>query len=439
MKRALRFVFRQALRVFFRRIDVEGSERVPVDGAVVFVVNHPNGLVDPLLLLCFAPRPVSFLAKAPLFRMPVVGSRVRAFGSIPVYRRQDAGTDPRRNRETFEAAHRLLGGGGALGLFPEGASHDEPQLLPLRTGAARIVLGAAAQGNAPVFIVPAGLFYTWKQTFRSSALVLFGDALEVPPLPLEDGEPTRDAVRDLTARIAAALDALTLHAQTREALALVRLADRIFASGDGPGALVDQLARRRQFVEGHRLLAVKDPARLAALEDRIAQFDAERRAARLSIEDLTPEGLGVRGVLLLLAENAGALLFAPLAAVGALVHYPAYRLAGVFARRIARQEEDLASTAKVGTSLLLFPATWLAGALLVGRAFGLAAGLSAVVLLPLSGYAALRAAEAFDAIVGRMRAVGILLLRHGAVRRLLARRNAIRREILALAQELDLA
>jgi hypothetical protein len=232
---------------------------------------------------------------------------------------------------------------------------------------------------------------------------------------------------------------LTLHAQTQEALALVRLADRIFASGDGPGALVDQLVRRQRFVEGHRRLAVKDPARLAAVEDRIAQFDAERRAARLSIEDLTPEGLGAPGVFLLLAENAGALLFAPLAAAGALVHYPAYRLAGFFARRIARREEDLASTAKVGISVLLFPATWLAGALLVGRAFGLLAGLAALVLVPLSGWAALRATEAFDAVVGRMRAVGILLLRRGAVRRLLARRNAIRREILALAEELDLA
>ena len=93
IRRFLRALFRLALRIFFRRVEVEGAERVPREGAVIFAVNHPNALVDPLLLLCFAPRPVSVLAKAPLFSMPVIGSFVRAFDSIPVYRSQDPGTD----------------------------------------------------------------------------------------------------------------------------------------------------------------------------------------------------------------------------------------------------------------------------------------------------------------------------------------------------------
>ncbi|MFN2635111.1 MAG: 1-acyl-sn-glycerol-3-phosphate acyltransferase [Thermoanaerobaculia bacterium] len=86
MRSLLRALFAQALRIFFRRIEVEGAERVPETGPAIFVVNHPNALVDPVLLLCFSPRPISFLAKAPLFRMPVVGLLVRTFDSIPVYR-----------------------------------------------------------------------------------------------------------------------------------------------------------------------------------------------------------------------------------------------------------------------------------------------------------------------------------------------------------------
>src|SRR5204862_83182 len=82
-------------------------------GPVLFVLNHPNGLIDPGFLLCLAPRRVSFLAKAPLFRMPLVGWLCRTFQAIPVHRRQDAGADPARNRETFEAARRVLAGAGA--------------------------------------------------------------------------------------------------------------------------------------------------------------------------------------------------------------------------------------------------------------------------------------------------------------------------------------
>ena len=83
MRRAITAFFRFCLRIFFRRIELLGLERVPRHGAVVFAVNHPNGLVDPLFLLCFAPAPVSFLAKAPLFGYPIIGWIVRAFDTHP--------------------------------------------------------------------------------------------------------------------------------------------------------------------------------------------------------------------------------------------------------------------------------------------------------------------------------------------------------------------
>ena len=69
-----------ALRIYFRRIEVTGLEHVPLETPVIFVLNHPNALVDPAFLLCLAPRPVSFLAKAPLFKIPLLGFLVR--GSI---------------------------------------------------------------------------------------------------------------------------------------------------------------------------------------------------------------------------------------------------------------------------------------------------------------------------------------------------------------------
>ncbi|HEX6717103.1 MAG TPA: 1-acyl-sn-glycerol-3-phosphate acyltransferase, partial [Pyrinomonadaceae bacterium] len=73
IRRVIVAVLRLALRIYFQRIEVTGVEHVPLDTPVIFVLNHPNALVDPVFLLCLAPRPVSFLAKAPLFRMPVIG------------------------------------------------------------------------------------------------------------------------------------------------------------------------------------------------------------------------------------------------------------------------------------------------------------------------------------------------------------------------------
>src|SRR5881392_2956385 len=168
MRRAVTALLRVLIRVFFKRIDIVDMERVPDDAPVIFAVNHPNALIDPLFLLCFAPRPVSFLAKAPLFRMPVIGWFARGFDSIPVYRRED-NFSPAQNRETFARARQTLARGGAIAIFPEGTTHSDPRLKTLKTGAARIALGSTLR----VMVVPTGLFYTSKQTFRSAAVMYF--------------------------------------------------------------------------------------------------------------------------------------------------------------------------------------------------------------------------------------------------------------------------
>lgn len=435
MRRFLRALFARALSVFFRRIEVQGAERVPRTGPVLFVVNHPNGLVDPLLLLCFTPRPVAFLAKEPLFRMPLVGFFVRRFDSIPVHRRQDPGADLAKNRTAFESARRLLARGGSLALFPEGASHDAPGLLPMKTGVARIALGTAAQAGAPLTIIPAGLYYTWKQRFHSSALILFGEPIPVFPVNLDEkGDPGREDVRNLTERIGVALGELTLQAQSHEALDLVRQAERIFGEADD---LAGELSRRRRFVEGYRLLAAREPQRLAKLEERIARFEAERRAAGLSLDHLTPEALRWREMARLFGRSLAALFLLPLAGAGVLIHYPAYRVAGFLARRIARRQPDVGATVKVAAGMLLFPATWLLGALAAWKLWGAAAGVATLVLLPISGWAALSAGEALDSLLGRTKALASLLFRGAALRRLLARRAAIRREIVQIAERLE--
>src|SRR5262249_42248401 len=154
--------------------------------------------------------------------------------------------------------------------------------------------------------VPAGLYYTWKRRFRSSVLLSFGQPIAVPLVALEgDGEPPADAVRDLTQRLEESLSVLTLQAESQDVLDLVRRAERVFAEEDGGPLrqLSAELELRRRFVEGYRRLAERDPRRLAAIEERIARFDAERKAAGLSLETLTPRGLDAMQVMRLLLRN----------------------------------------------------------------------------------------------------------------------------------------
>lgn len=467
MRRAIKVVLRFALRVFFRRVEVVGRRRVPREGACMFVLNHPNGLVDPAFLLCYAPRRVSFLAKSPLFRMPVIGFFVRALDSIPVYRRQDEGGEAAaaHNRETFGRAAALLRRGGTIAICPEGASHSEPYLLPLKSGAARIALGAVStgaraggggegvEGRDPrplppdpldLKIVPAGLYYTAKTTFRSGALLYFGEPITVEPAaPDDDGEPPREAVRALSERIAEALRSLTLGADRREALAVVARAERIFSSADdgedeGP-SLERELRRRRRFVEAYAFHRQHSPARLEELEQRIGRYEEALRQA--GFED--PRQLSAAAVTeyararTLALRAALFVLLLPLALVGAALHYPAYKLAGFLATRFAREYDDVLSTFKIAAALLLFPATWVALACLLYPFAGWWGVLDALVCAPLAGLVALRTREEFGRFVAGTRAALFFLRQRSFFRSLLEERRRIRREILALGDEYD--
>ena len=420
-RNAITAFLRFAVQLFFRRVEVMGRENIPADGPVMFAVNHPNGLVDPLFVLCFAPRPVSFLAKAPLFRYPIIGWFVRALDCIPVYRKQDntKGT----NAETFGRAREVLAHGGSIAIFPEGTTHSDSQLRELKTGAARIALGANLER---LTIVPAGIYYTAKHVFRSDALVAFGEGLPVTSSrALAPGEePPADEVEGLTARIDAALDTVTLQADSHAALDLISRAEAIF-SADEEQPLSVELELRRRFIAGYRYLCERDPQRLRRLESSLVQFEAELGRAAIGTHELRP---GLRPLAILRS-----VLLLPFAVLGVLVNWPTYRVVGFLAKQFSRGQNEMVATMKFIGALLLYPLTWLVLAFVGWRWFGTPAALATLLLLPILGWLGLRVFEDLDRIIGQTRT---FLFRRSALHRLRTRRHELRDEIVAVAEEM---
>ena len=428
-------VLRFALRIFFRRVEVAGLERVPRDGALMFVLNHPNALVDPAFLLCYAPRPVSFLAKSTLFKTPI-----RLF--VPRPRRirlpqQDAAKTV-QNRETFRRVHQLLTS-GAPRLAPivrnkpssdrsSGASPSRSRRLDRPRG------GRSTCASSPRLTTP-------QRPPSARGAAHFGEPIKVPSVALDDsGEPPREAVRELSDRIARGLRDATLNADHHEALQTVARAERIFSSADdaapeGERSLADELSLRRRFVEGYAFHRTQSPERLAALEARIRRYEEELEQAGLDAEDFSPRrsrstpavGHLITRVALFLALSAPAL-------VGARA-YPAYRLAGFFAKKFSRDYDDMVSTIKVISALLLFPLTWLALSALAFALVGWKTALAAFLLAPLTGFIAVRFSEKLDRFIAGTRAVLFFITERRFFRQLLTERRAIRREILALGDE----
>lgn len=432
MRRLLTAALGVVVRIFFRRVDVAGREHVPPQGPVIFAGNHPNALVDPVLLLVHAGRPVSFLAKEPLFRTPVIGALVRALASIPVYRRMDQ-ADTRRNEATFAAARELLAAGGSIAIFPEGTSHSDPALKPFRTGAARIALGARTAG---LVIVPVGLFYTAKTRFRSKALLCFGPPIAVDAPVVEADQPPEGSVRALTHALEGALAALTVQADRHEALHLAEAAERILVSSAGtPADLTDRLQLRQRLLAGYARLRVEAPDRLAGITSRLTRYKAE-----LSEAGLTPGLLPATGYRLGTVLRTGGralvvlLLLLPLALIGGVLHAPGWLLIDRIGRRFERTSPDMAATVKALGGLLFYPLTWGLAAWWAGAHRGWPAAIATLAVAPVAGWAALRFLEETDRLLGGAR--GLLLAVTGRWRflRLVAERDAIRKELAELGR-----
>ncbi len=490
-RRIIVAILRFAMRIYFRRVEVVGLEHVPLQTPVIFVLNHPNALVDPAFLLCLAPRRISFLAKAPLFRMPVLGYFVRALDCLPVYRHQDQGEDISKNQEMFAAARALLARGGTIGICPEGVSHDEPRLRPIKTGAARIALGAVSTVTASktdhsaagppadagglnetkigppadaggsdktkttspadaggsdkskpcteLKIVPAGLYYTSKTKFRSAALLYFGKPIAVEPAELEpDGNPPRAAVRDLSTKIESALRAVMLDAEHEEALQTISRAERIFSSeavDEGDESLAEELQLQQRFNRAYALLQERAPERLRKLEVRMIRFEEELTQAGVDPDDLSAPTSTLAVFRHLITRVLLFLLLVVPASLGALVHYPAYRLGGYVATRFSKNYEDVISTVKIISAMLLFPMTWVLAAVAAYALQGWELAIAMVIVLPVAGYLAIRFFEGLDSFMGGLRALVFFLMRRRFFVRLLAERKAIRNEILALGEE----
>ncbi len=422
------------LSIFYRRIETHGLQAVPRDGPLLIVANHGNALLDAVLLLKLVPRRISFLAKHTLFSMPVIGFFLKRIGGIPVYRRQDDPGQTSRNDEMLEACRRVLARGGAVSIFPEGKSHNRPRLEPLRAGAARIYFRAADTVPKPARVLPVGLNFERKGSFRSRALVIFGSPVHALDLiPLEAAEPGTGVLK-LTRRIEESLSALLPGLESWEELEFIREIQHLYL-GYREGSLARETWTLRRFLEGYRSLREIDPEPILALRRR---WEAYRRLLRrFSLTDPEVELAAAprKAARFLLQSAAVVLLVLPLAAVGAVVHFIPYWMCAWLERRY-NSHPEMAATFKWIAGTALFPLTYLIGATIPLLAGNLRVALACLVLMPVTGWAALLVAENRQRLVESARALLLALPGPRALERIRKERTGILEEVAALARKL---
>jgi 1-acyl-sn-glycerol-3-phosphate acyltransferase len=371
---------------------------------VLFVGNHPNSLIDPVLIITTCGRKVHFAAKDTLFKGRIMRAVLRGLGAVPLARKTDhAGAID--NDAAFEHMFGVLDGGGAIGIFPEGLSHDESQLAKLKTGAARLALGAAARGRT-VSIIPCGLTFIHPKRFRSRVLVQYG-----PPVAL--GE--RD-VRALTAEIAVALRRLTINAPDWDTVRALDAVRRLYQPQDI--SIEDRVELARRFNAYYPTVAddprvVEAMSRVRAYQRELDELGITDRELARDLSKLEISARTMRHIILVA-------FWLPLTAPGAPFHLPTFAFARIVGPRLTPRKDVIATT-KMLIGMLLVLLSYAAAVAVVWWRFDVIRALIVAIVLPLSGWATLRVLDRIRLV---RRGIGVLV-----------RRLRFRREVRALRAE----
>lgn len=460
--RALRALVRGIMRVFFREIAVAGRTNVPEAAGGLLVAWHPNGIVDPALILSTFPGQIVFGARHGLLKWPLLGSLMRGLGTVPIYRAQDAGTtDPEARRaandKSLGALARQIASGSFAALFPEGVSHDDSGLRDVKTGAARLYLRARAEADVPPVILPVGLHYDRKDLFRSDVLVAYH-----PPLRLGDVAGDDEAtVRDLTDRIEAALieavrptEDWQTHRLMHRAYALMRAEDDVRDGVDsGPASVTDRARGFRMVWHGYGVRRESHPEEIEALRRDMTAYDRLLRTTGMSDGDLDrpPEVASPLLVALFILQLAAVtILLPPIIVLGFVVNLPAFWLLNLVTRRFASLEKDRA-TVKILGGFVLYPLAWTIAAVLAGLGAArlhdlfpalpdvpLLAGITVFVLSAVGGALALRWGELVKEATRAARVRYVRRRRRDLVARLQLMRTDLHGRFSRLAEGLDL-
>lgn len=193
--------------------------------------------------------------------------------------------------QVYDAVFDLLEEGGCVGIFPEGGSHDRPDLLPLKAGVAIMALGAlAANPNCGVKIIPCGMNYFHPHKFRSRAVIEFGPAIEIHPELVEAYKrgDRRNAVGSLLETVYQSLVSVTQTSPDYDTLMLIQAARRLYnpTGKKLPLPLVVELNRR--LVKGYT--KYKDDPRIIKLKQSVNDYN--HRLKFLGIPDHQVAGWG---------------------------------------------------------------------------------------------------------------------------------------------------
>lgn len=361
--RFIRVIVKIAMAIFFQKIELRNGENVPARGPVVFVANHPNSIMDALVMGAVTKRKVNYLGHAGLFSNKLKSWFLKSCGVIPVYRREDAPDKMEQNIAAFEACFQALENGETIGIFPEGTSDMQRKVKRVKTGAARIVLEAERRNRYQlgVTVLPIGLYFFSRSRFRSRVMVNVGKPIDLASFFEINERNNPEAVQQLTAEIQRQLEKLTVNIQHEELDQFVRDIEWLYRDELKAVALLDSKSQRaaatefiltQKIAECVEYYFTNQPERVREMQEKINSY--KRKLNRLHLKDNMLKE--TQSFWQLLQSSFGTLIKAlvglPVAAYGVANNFIPYIVSESFAKKFVDERTKILSALFIGGGIV---------------------------------------------------------------------------------------
>jgi len=397
----IKLILRIAVNLFFEEVEIRNVNNIPKEGPILIAANHPSSIMDALVLGVKTPRKIHYIGHAGLFSNPISKIFLLAMGIIPVYRRFDDPDKMNKNEDMFRTAYAILEEGKCIGIFPEGTSQTDRKVLKLKTGTARIALGAEKLNkfNLGVIIIPLGLYFTARHRFRSNVLLNFGKPIKVSEFKEAYEADEYEGVHRLTDKISVELGKLTINIQKDELNDFVTDLEKIYRaslkdtleeddiliSGD---EVFKDMFLTKQLAEAVNYYMANDPEKAQVLLHDVKNYRI--KIGRLDVHDsllktdISKANVTKRSWKIALWSIIGF----PLWIAGVITNYPPYKFAEFVGKKIGYDQTKTSSALMIGGGFG-FLAYYFIEAFIIWNIFTPIIGITFMVSLPFLGFGAL--------------------------------------------------
>jgi len=346
--------------IFYRQIHVENKDRVPQTGPVILASNHPNTMMDPLLVALLSGRNPHFLGKSTLFNSAIAKRFFNSVHVLPVYRKEDAEKEMGKNAEVFERCYESLEAGNALAIMPEGISQMDGTLHEIKTGTARIGLGAEVRNafQLGVQIVPAGINYSSPTEFFSDVNCRFGRPIDLSNYQDLYEKDEYEAVFEVTNQIHDALAKLTTFVESSETAEVLKNLKKIYKMELAVDLGLDDDLKQNDFsmtrgmADAINWYSAEHPEQFDQMDRRMTRYLAKVEGLELR-DELLSTARGHRTISRRAIGLLGVITGFPIYIWGVVNNFLPYRIPALLVKALGTSLEYL-STIKMLSGFVVF-------------------------------------------------------------------------------------